>query len=57
MSFDISFEYLATVVDLKEVDDIRKIIRLEKGSLSSIENQLDRVANRIKQANVDNMKQ
>lgn len=47
MSLDISFEYLNTVDDIDELNDIKKIIRLEKGQLSSLENQVTRAENRL----------
>ena len=47
MTLDISFEYLTAIDDLDELNDIKKIIRLEKGQLSSLENQVTRVENRL----------
>lgn len=47
MALDISFEYLASIDDPKELGDIKKIIRLEKGQLSSLENQVNRVEKRL----------
>lgn len=48
MSLDISFEYLSTIDTVDELDDIKKVIRLEKGQLSSLENQVRRVEERLK---------
>jgi len=47
MALEISFEYLTTIDDLDELNDIKKIIRLEKGQLSSLENQVMRVEHRL----------
>lgn len=47
MSLDISFEYLNTITDIDELNDIKKIIRLEKGQLSSLENQVTRAEHRL----------
>lgn len=48
MALDISFEYLSSIADKEELNDIKKIIRLEKGQLSSLENQVMRVEQRLK---------
>lgn len=48
MALDISFEYINGVDNVQELNDLKKIIRLEKGQLSSLENQVTRAEVRLK---------
>ena len=49
MALDISFEYIATIDDLGELNDISKIIQFEQGQLNRYDSQVRRTRYRIKQ--------
>ena len=49
MSLDISFEYINTIDTLDELYRVEKVIQLERGQLTQLDNQIRCVKKRLKE--------
>ncbi len=55
MALDISFEYIATIDNLGELNDIGKIIEFEQGQLNRYASQVRRVRTKLKNSDKLNL--